>query len=65
MKSWGALIHRMITKQQLKREQSYPVCLYAVEKSEKVESVNTQNDYETTSKKMNRSKENKLVLCVM
>ena len=41
----------MITKQQLKREQSYPVCLYAVEKSEKVESVNTQNDYETTSKK--------------
>ena len=54
----------MITKQQLKREQSYPVCLYAVEKSEKVESVNTQNDYEA-SKKMNRSKENKLVLCVM
>ena len=55
----------MITKQQLKREQSYPVCLYAAEKSEKVESVNIQNDYETTSKKMKRSKENKFVLCVM
>ena len=30
---------------------TYPVCLYAAEKYEKVESLNTQNDYETASKK--------------
>ena len=50
-KRWRALLHRVIVKQQAKREQTYPVCLYAVEKYEKLESVNTQNDYETTSKK--------------
>ena len=41
----------MIAKQQVKREQIHPVCLHAVEKYEKVKNVNTQNDYETTSKK--------------
>ena len=44
------LIYRVIGKQQTKREQTHPVCLHAVEKYEKVESVNTQNDYKTTSK---------------
>ena len=37
----------MIAKQRTKREQTHPVCLYPLEKYEK---VNTQNDYETTSK---------------
>ena len=37
----------MIAKQQVKKEQTHPVCLHAVEKYEK---VNKQNDYETTSK---------------
>ena len=41
----------MIAKQQPKREQTHPVCLHVVEKYEKVENVNTQNDKETTSKK--------------
>ena len=41
----------MITKQWAKWEQTYPMCLHAVEKYEKVESVNTKNDYKTTSKK--------------
>ena len=34
-----------------KREQTHPVCLHALEKYEKVESVNSQNDCETMSKK--------------
>ena len=50
-KSWRALLHRMIAEQQSKREQTHPVCSPAVEKYEKVESVNTQNDYKTTGKK--------------
>ena len=37
-----------------KREQTHPMCLHTVEKYQKVESINTQNDYKTTSKKMNR-----------
>ena len=41
----------MIAEQKAKREQTHPVCLDAVEK---LENVNTQIDYETTSKKMNR-----------
>ena len=41
----------MIAKEQAKREQTHPVCLHAVEKYEKVEKVNTQNDYETKSKR--------------
>ena len=50
-KKWRALLHRLIVKLQAKREQSHPVCLRAVEKYKRVENVNTQNDYETTSKK--------------
>ena len=50
-KRWRVLLHRMIANQQLKREQTYPVCLHEVEKYEKVENVNTQNQFETTSKK--------------
>ena len=41
----------MIAKQQAKREQTHDVCLNAVEKYKKVESINTQNDYNTMSKK--------------
>ena len=40
---WRVLIYRMIVKQ-AKREQTLPVCLPAVEKYEKVESINTKND---------------------
>ena len=40
----------MIAKQ-VKREQSHPMYLHAMGKYEKVESINTQNDQETTSKK--------------
>ena len=53
-KRWRTLLHRVIAKQQSKREQTHPVCLQAAKKYEKMESVNTQNDYATTSKKMNR-----------
>ena len=41
-KRWRALLHRVTAKQQSKREQTHPVCLHAVEKCEKVESINTQ-----------------------
>ena len=44
----------MIVKQRAKREQTHPVCSNAVESYEKVENINTQNNYEITSKKMNR-----------
>ena len=47
-KRWRA--HRVIAKQS-KREQTHPVFLHAAEKYRKVESVNTQSDYETASKK--------------
>ena len=40
----------MIAEQQAKTEQTHPVCLHAVEKYEKVESITTQKDYETTNK---------------
>ena len=49
-KRWRALLHIMIVKQQAKRKQS-SLCLHAVAKYEKVENINTQNDYETMSKK--------------
>ena len=48
-KWWRALLHRMIVKQQSKREQAHPVCLQEVQKHKKVD--NTQNDYNTASKK--------------
>ena len=46
-----ALLHRVVGKQQSKREQAHPVCLQELQKSKKFESINTQNDYERTSKK--------------
>ena len=47
-KLWRALLQRVIAKQQSKREQTHPVYLQEVQKYEKVENVNTQNDYETS-----------------
>ena len=44
---WRMLIYRVISKQRAIRGQTHPVCLHAMEK---VESVDMQNDYETTSK---------------
>ena len=41
---------QVIAKQRAKREQTHPVCLHAMEKYKKVDSVNTHNDYETVSK---------------
>ena len=41
----------MIAKQWAKREQTHPAYLHAVEKYVKVENINAQNDYKTTSKK--------------
>ena len=41
----------MIVKQRAKGEQTHLVCLDAVEKYERVESVNTKNDCEAASKK--------------
>ena len=41
----------MIPKQHAKIEQTDAVCLHTMQKYEKVESINTQNDYETTGKK--------------
>ena len=39
------------------------MCLYAAEKYEKVESINTQNDYETASKKWSDKKKQTCSLC--
>ena len=50
-KRWRAFLHRVTAQQQSKREQTRPVCLHVVAKCEKVENINTQNDYKTTSKK--------------
>ena len=50
----------MIAKQLSKREQTHPVCLQKVEKCEKVDSINTQNEYETTSKKQTDKKKTDL-----
>ena len=44
------VIAAMIGKKRAKREQTHPVCLHEVEKYERVESINTKNDYETASK---------------
>ena len=48
-KIWRVLLHRVIAKQQAKREQSHPE--HAVGKYENVENLNTLYDYKTTSKK--------------
>ena len=58
-KNWRA--YRVTAKKQSKREQTYHVCLHATEKYEKVESVNTQNDYETASKNWTDKKETDLL----
>ena len=50
-KRWRVVLPRVIAKQQAEKEQTYPVCLHAVNNRENVENVNTQNDYETTSKR--------------
>ena len=44
------LIYIVIAEQRAKREQTHPVSLHVVERYRKVESVTTQNDYETTTK---------------
>ena len=59
-KWWRALLHRVIAKQ-WKTEQAHPVCLQKLQKYEKVESVNTQNDHETTSQKWTDKKETDLI----
>ena len=41
-------IYRVIVKQRANIEHAHPVYLHAVEKYEKLESVNTQNDQETS-----------------
>ena len=48
---WRELICQVIPKQHAKIEQTDAVCLHTMQKYEKVESINTQNDYETTGKK--------------
>ena len=63
-KRWRALRYRVIAKQCAKWEQTHPVCWQAVEKYEKVESINRQNDYETASKKVTDKKKT-LVLWVL
>ena len=52
----------MTEKKHAKREQIYPVCLHTVEKYEKVQSINTQNDYKTTSKKLTDKKKTNMFL---
>ena len=47
-KWWKALLNRVIVNQQSRREQAHTVCLQEVRKYEKVESVNTLNNYETS-----------------
>ena len=53
-KKWRVLLHRVIAKEQAKREQTHPVCLHAVEKFEKVGNANTQwlwnNDFKIVQK---------------
>ena len=56
----GERCYRVTAKQQSKREQTRPVCLHGVEKCKKVGSINTQNDYETTSKKWTDKKKTDL-----
>ena len=63
-KRWRGLLHRMIAKQQGKRELTHPVCLHAAEKYKKLESVNKENDYKTMSKKWTGKKKTDL-FCVL
>ena len=59
-KRWRMLLNRAIVKEQSKREQTHPECIHAVEKYEKLENINTQNDYETRSKKSTDKKKKDL-----
>ena len=59
-KRWTVLLYRVIVKEQSKREQTHPECIHAVEKYEKLENINTQNDYETRSKKSTDKKKKNL-----
>ena len=61
-KRWRVLLLRVIAKQS-KREQTHPVCLHEVENYEKVESVNTQKDYETTRKNKQIRRKHTCSLC--
>ena len=56
----GIVNTRLIVKQWAKREQIYPVGLHTVENYEKVESVNTKDDPETTSRKWKDKKQTNL-----
>ena len=57
----GIVNTRLIVKQWAKREQIYPVGLHTVENYEKVESVNTKDDPETTSRKWTDKKRTNLL----
>ena len=61
-KRWRGLLHRAIVKEQTKRKHTHPACLHAVEKYKKVENINTQNDYEKTSKNSTDKKKADLFL---
>ena len=50
-KRWKALLQSDCKAAIKKKNKTHPVCLHAVEKYKKVESINIQNDYKTTSKK--------------
>ena len=52
-------------KQRSKRKQTYLVCLQVVKKYKKVESINTQSDYETTSKKCADKKKKNFSVCFL
>ena len=57
-------MYRVIAKQQAKRGQTHPVFSHAVEKYEKLKSINTQNDQEATSKKWtDKNKTNLFSMC--
>ena len=57
----GIVNTRLIVKQWAKREQIYPVGLHKVKNYEKVESVNTKDDPETTSRKWTDKKQTNLL----
>ena len=53
----------MIAKQWAKREQIHPVGLHTLEKYERVDSINTGNNYETKSEKWTDRKKKKENTC--
>ena len=56
----GIVNTRLIAKQWAKREQIYPVGLHTMQNYEKVESVNTKDDPETTNRKWKDKKQTNL-----